>query len=49
MIERLRESGAIPGETANGVKGADSAKKKKRADKGVLLAPVNLDARERDC
>ena len=34
VLEELRKSGSIPGET-NGVKGADSAKKKKRPDKGV--------------
>lgn len=34
LLEELKKSGSIPGE-ANGVKGADSAKKKKRSDKGV--------------
>ena len=37
VLEELRKSGAIPGE-ANGVKGADSTKKKKRPDKGVSCA-----------
>ncbi|KAL9633809.1 MAG: hypothetical protein Q9164_004469 [Protoblastenia rupestris] len=30
----LKESGPVPGDT-NGVKGADSAKKKRRPDKGI--------------
>lgn len=39
VLEELRKSGPIPGE-ANGVKGIDSAKKKKRADKGVSLTNI---------
>ena len=34
VLEELRKSGPIPGE-ANGVKGMDSSKKKRRPDKGV--------------
>lgn len=34
VVEELRKSGPIPGEV-NGVKGVDSAKKKKRPDKGI--------------
>lgn len=37
LLEKLRDSGSVPGES-NGVKGRDeSAKKKKRPDKGACL------------
>lgn len=45
LLERLRESGPVPGET-NGVKARDENKqKKKRPDKGVRLHLAFSDLR----
>ena len=42
LLERLKESGSVPGE-ANGIKSRDeSAKKKKRTEKGVRFASTIL-------
>ena len=41
LLAMLKESGPVPGDT-NGVKGADSAKKKRRPDKGVCFLTLFL-------
>lgn len=43
----LKESGPVPGD-ANGVKGAESAKKKRRPDKGVSLVVLCSEFRPAD-
>lgn len=44
LLAQLKESGPVPGD-ANGIKGADSAKKKRRPDKGVSPSLVDASSR----